>query len=296
MSRVEANGIQIEYEERGDRDNETLILVRGLGTQLIDWPEIFSDGLVSEGFRVVCFDNRDVGLSENFDQSGVPDMGAIASGEAQPAYSLQDMADDVIGVMDVLDISKAHILGISMGGMIVQVAAATHGERLLSMMSVMSSSGRPGLPAATDKAMASLTAQPDPAGGVDAIDLLTAEGLEICGSPGYPESLEDRLAIARRRRERNYNPGGVARQMAAVIAAGSRVDLLGTITVPSLVIHGADDPLIPVAGGEDTAKCIPGCELEIVPGMGHNLPKGVVPLLVKLVAGFCSRSSGEVSQ
>jgi pimeloyl-ACP methyl ester carboxylesterase len=295
MSRVEANGIQIEYEERGDQGNESLILVRGLGTQLIDWPESFLDGLVGEGFHVVFFDNRDVGLSQNFDDSGVPDMGAIASGETQPAYDLQDMADDVIGVMDALDIDKAHIMGISMGGMIVQVAAAAHGERLLSMVSVMSSSGRPGLPAATEAAMASLTAQPDPAGGGAAVDLLTAEGLEICGSPGYPESLEVRLAIARSRRERNYNPGGVSRQMAAVVAAGSRVELLETIKVPSLVIHGADDPLIPVTGGEDTANCIPDCELEIVPGMGHNLPVGVVPVIVKLVSGFCHRNKRQVS-
>jgi pimeloyl-ACP methyl ester carboxylesterase len=295
MSQIEANGIQIEYEERGDKGNESLILIRGLGTQLIDWPESFLAGLVGEGFHVVFFDNRDVGLSQKFDDSGVPDMGAIASGEAQPAYDLQDMADDVMGVMDALNIDKAHIMGISMGGMIVQVAAATHGERLLSMMSVMSSSGRPGLPAATEAAMASLTAQPDPAGGGAAVDLLTAEGLEICGSPGYPESLEVRLAIARSRRERNYNPGGVSRQMAAVVAAGSRVELLETIKVPSLVIHGADDPLIPVTGGEDTANCIPGCELEIVAGMGHNLPVGVVPIIVKLVSSFCHRNKRQVS-
>jgi pimeloyl-ACP methyl ester carboxylesterase len=290
MSQIEANGIQIEYEERGDKGNESLILIRGLGTQLIDWPESFLEGLAGEGFHVVFFDNRDVGLSQKFDESGLPELGAIASGEAQPAYKLQDMADDVIGVMDALNIDKAHVLGISMGGMIVQVVAATHGERLLSMMSVMSSSGRPGLPAATKAAMATLSAKPDPAGGIDAIDLLTAEGLEICGSPGYPEPLEVRLAIARSRRERNYNPGGVARQMAAVVAAGSRGDLLEKITVPSLVIHGADDPLIPVSGGEDTANCIPECELEIVPGMGHNLPVGVVPIIVKLVSGFCHRN------
>jgi pimeloyl-ACP methyl ester carboxylesterase len=295
MSQIEANGIQIEYEERGDKGNESLILIRGLGTQLIDWPESFLEGLVEEGFHVVFFDNRDVGLSQKFDESGLPELGAIASGEAQPAYMLQDMADDVIGVMDALKLDKAHVMGISMGGMIVQVVAATHGQRLLSMMSVMSSSGRPGLPAATEAAMASLTAKPDPAGGVDAIDLLTAEGLEICGSPGYPESLEVRLAIARSRRERNYNPGGVARQMAAVVAAGNRGDLLETITVPSLVIHGADDPLIPASGGEDTANCIPDCELEIVPGMGHNLPVGVVPIIVKLVSGFCHRNNRQVS-
>jgi pimeloyl-ACP methyl ester carboxylesterase len=291
MSKITANGIQVEYEEKGTPSNESLILIRGLGTQLIDWPETFTDELVDQGFHVIYFDNRDVGLSQKFDESGVPNIGEIVRGEVQPAYTLQDMSDDVIGVMDALNIERAHVLGISMGGMIVQVLAASHGERLLSMMSVMSSSSREGLPAATPAAQASLTAQPDPAGGIDAVDLLTAEGLEICGSPGYPQTLDARLEIARRRRERNYNPGGVARQMAAVVAFGSRVELLASITVPSLVIHGADDPLIPLAAGEDTAASIPGCELEVIPGMGHNIPDGVVPLLAGIVVKFCKKVS-----
>lgn len=291
MSRVTANGIHVEYEEKGNPENESLVLIRGLGTQLIDWPEAFTNELVEQGFHVVYFDNRDVGLSQKFDESGLPDIGGIARGEVQPAYTLQDMADDVVGVMDALEIEKAHVLGISMGGMINQVLAASHGDRLLSMMSVMSSSSREGLPAATPAAQASLTAQPDPAGGIDAVDQLTAEGLEICGSPGYPQSLDERLAIARKRRERNYNPGGVARQMAAVVAFGSRVELLASITVPSLVIHGADDPLIPLAAGEDTAACIPDCELEVIKGMGHNIPDGVVPLLAGLVVKFCKKVS-----
>ena len=291
MSQIKANGIDIEYEEKGDGSDDTLILVRGLGTQLIDWSERFIDSLVEGGFHIICFDNRDVGLSQKFDDSGVPDLDAVLNGDEKLSYTLQDMADDVIGIMDTLEIDKAHVLGISMGGMIVQVLAASHGERLHSMMSVMSSSNRPGLPAATPEAMAALSAQPDPDGGVDAIDQLTAEALEIHGSPGYPQSLDERLAIARRRRERNYNPAGVARQFAAVAAYGSRVELLASINLPCLVIHGADDPLIPVSGGEDTAKCIPGCELEIIPGMGHNIPEGVVPILSELVLNFCSRSN-----
>jgi pimeloyl-ACP methyl ester carboxylesterase len=289
MSNITANGIEIEYEEKGSRENESLILIRGLGTQLVDWPEAFTDELVSQGFHVVYFDKRDVGLSQKFDASGVPDIGEIARGEVNPAYTLREMADDVVGVMDALGIEKAHVLGISMGGMIVQVLAASHGDRLLSMISVMSSSGREGLPAATPAAQASLTAQPDPDGGIEAVDRLTAEGLEICGSPGYPQSFEERLAIARRRRERNYNPGGVARQMAAVIAFGSRVELLSKIQVPGLVIHGADDPLIPLAAGEDTASSIPGCKLVVIPGMGHNIPDGVVPILADIIVKFCRK-------
>jgi pimeloyl-ACP methyl ester carboxylesterase len=289
MSKITANGIQIEYEEKGSRRNESLILIRGLGTQLIDWSDTFVDELVSQGFHVVYFDNRDVGLSQKFDDYGLPDIGKIARGEVKPAYTLQQMADDVVGVMDALNIDKAHVLGISMGGMIVQVMAASHGDRLLSMMSVMSSSGREGLPAATPEAQASLVAQPDPDGGIDAVDQLTAEGLKICGSPGYPQSLDERLAIARKRRERNYNPGGVARQMAAVVAFGSRIEILATIKVPSLVIHGADDPLIPLPAGEDTASSIEDCELVVIPGLGHNIPDGVVPVLAGIVVEFCKK-------
>ncbi len=291
MSKIAANGIQIEFVEKGSRESASLILIRGLGTQLIDWPEDFIDELVGQGFHVIYFDNRDVGLSQNFNDSGAPDISEIARGEAQPAYTLQEMADDVVGLMDALNIEKAHVMGISMGGMINQVLAASHGDRLLSMISVMSSSGREGLPAATPAAQASLVAQPDPDGGVEAVDQLTAQGLEICGSPGYPQSLEERLHIAKRRRERNYNPGGIARQMAAVVAFGSRVELLATIKVPSLVIHGADDPLIPLAAGEDTASSIPGCRLKVIPGMGHNIPDGVVPILAEAVVSFCRKVS-----
>lgn len=287
MSTITANRIEIEYEEKGSREDESLILIRGVGAQLVDWSGAFTDELASQGFHVVCFDNRDVGLSQKFDAFGVPDMAKIASGEVSPAYTLQEMADDVLGVMDALGIEKAHVLGVSMGGMIVQILAASHGDRLLSMMSVMSSSGRKGLPAGTPAARASLTAQPDPDGGTEAIDLLTAECLEIRGSPGYPQSFDERLAIARRSRERNYNPDGVARQVAAVIASGSRVELLSRIQVPALVIHGADDPLIPLAAGEDTASSIPGCELVVIPGMGHNIPDGVVPILTDIIVQFC---------
>ncbi len=292
MARITANGIQIEYEDHGDRVNPALVLIRGLGTQLIDWPTRMIDDLVTRGFYVVTFDNRDVGYSQHFDDAGIPDLSKIASGEQEPAYSLQMMADDVIGLMDGLGIGKAHLLGISMGGMIAQVAAATRGERLYSMISVMSSSGRSGLPAATPEAMASLTAEPDPEGGDEAIDMLNAEGLQICGSPAYPQSLEERLLICRRRRERSYNPAGITRQMAAVVGTGSRVDLLKTITLPCLVIHGADDPLIPIEGGEDTARCIPGSVLKIIPGMGHNIPNDLVPILNDIIVPFCHSIDG----
>ena len=287
MSQVVANGINLEFEEHGDRQQPTVLLMRGLGTQLIDWPSTMLEGLVGRGYHVVVFDNRDVGLSQSFEQAGLPDLAGIARGDRSTlAYNLQDMAADVVGLMSALGIEKAHVMGISMGGMIAQVLAAIHGDRLLSMISMMSSSGRKGLPGPTPAAQASLMATPDPATGRDGVIALTAEGLLICGSPDYPESLEERLAIAKRRFERNYAPAGIARQMAAVIATGDRTALLAKIKIPALVIHGAADPLVPLAAGEDTARSISGCQLRVVKGLGHNIPVAVVPMLLDLMVDF----------
>ena len=284
MTRIQANDIAIEYEERGAPGDPVIIMVRGLGTQLIDWPRSMLDLLIDEGFRVVVFDNRDAGLSQKFSACGSPDLRKVASGESEAPYNLSDMAADVVGLMDALGIEKAHALGISLGGMIVQVLAAEHGDRLYSMISVMSSSSRPGLPAATREAAATLNAGP----GTDkeTVIAMTAEGLLICGSPRYPETLEQRLAIARQRYERDYSPDGGTRQMAAAVATGSREEMLNNILVPSLVIHGSDDPLIPVEAGIDTAKCVSGCKLEIINGMGHNIPETLVPVLTPVVIDF----------
>lgn len=284
MTAITANGIQLEYEERGSQHNVPLILIRGLGTQLIDWPDSLIIGLADEGFRVIYFDNRDVGLSQNFNSYGRPDMRSIFQGDlGSLAYTLQDMAEDVIGLMDTLGVESAHIFGISMGGMIVQLMAAAYGDRVKSMISVMSSSGRPGLPESAPEAQAALTESIDPQAGKDAIVKKIAEDLKIFGSPVYPESEAARIALATRRVERNYNADGIARQMAAVVASGSRVDILKTINVPSLVIHGADDPLIPLAAGKDTAACIPACRLEVIPGMGHNIPDALVLKIIELI-------------
>ncbi|HIG39121.1 MAG: alpha/beta hydrolase [bacterium] len=289
MSQTIANGITIEYEQFGSPGNETLILVRGLGTQMIDWHSSLLQGLVTGGLHVVIFDNRDVGLSQKFTESGQPNMSNVRKGIEALAYDLTDMADDVIGLMDALDITRAHVLGISMGGMIVQLVAARYPDRLLSMMSVMSSSGKPGLPPPAPAAQRSLMATPDPAAGVDGIIASTAEGLLIVGGPQYPESLEERTAIARHRYERNYNPEGVARQMAAVVRNGDRTALLKTIVIPTTVVHGEDDPLIPVACGEDTASSIPGSVMIVVPGMGHAIPKSLVPEFIDIVQDHCER-------
>lgn len=292
MTKLNANGITLEVEDHGQASAEVLLMVRGLGTQLIDWPKTLIDGLVDHGYRVICFDNRDVGLSKKFDTSGKPDLKAISEGDLKSlAYSLQDMADDIVGIMDTLKIETAHLFGISMGGMIVQQLAATHGDRVKTLFSVMSSSGRPGLPQATAEAQKALMAPLDPE--ADSKDIISkiAEDFVVFGSPGYPETETQRIEMATRRFQRQHYPEGVARQMAAVVAAGSRVDLLKTISVPTLVIHGEEDCLIPPAGGIDTAESIADARLELIPGMGHNIPEVLVPRFIELIAAHTSSRS-----
>ena len=288
MVAVKANNITIEYEERGDLSNPAIILIRGLGTQLIDWPQAFLDGLANEGFRVIYHDNRDAGLSEKFENSGVPDIGALmgkmATAEAiDLPYTVEDMADDVIGLMDVLKIETAHIVGISMGGMIAQKLAINHSGRLKSMASVMSSSGNPNLPPPTPEAATFLLSTPENPDDREGVIAHEIKSLGVFGSPGYPENEEVRRKIATARYDRSYYPPGVTRQMAAVIADRSRVEQLKTITVPTLVIHGLDDPLVPVEGGKDTAANIPNAKLELVEGMAHNIPVQLCPKLVDLI-------------
>jgi pimeloyl-ACP methyl ester carboxylesterase len=243
-----------------------------LGTQLIEWPQAFITGLTSAGLGVVVFDNRDAGLSTR------------CSG----AYAVADMAGDVVGLMDHLDIEAAHVFGISMGGMIAQHVAFAHPDRVLSLMSVMSSSGDPDLPQPSVEVRARLQVT---GATEEEIVRISAENKVVWGSPGYPESEADRLAAARRAYARSFRPDGVARQMQAVIKDGSRVERLASICCPTLVIHGADDALIPVAAGIHTARCIPGSVLEVIPGMGHNLPAALAPKLVDLVVGFIPSSS-----
>jgi pimeloyl-ACP methyl ester carboxylesterase len=287
MTQIVANGIHIEFETHGLATNPAMILCRGLGTQLIDWPASYIKGLVEAGLYVVTFDNRDVGLSQKF--AGIPDISKILKGEERPPYTIFDMADDVVGLMNSMGIAKAHLFAISMGGMIGQVVAATYGERLLTLFSVMSSSSRRGLPGATPEASATLNAETNPDANAQEIIAATVHGLEVCGSPGYPLEREALFEIAQRRYDRDYTPGGGARQMAAIFAAGSRIPLLEQIKVPTMVIHGKDDPLIPVAAGKDTAQTIPGARLEVVPGMGHDLPPALVPHILEIVLGFIAQ-------
>ena len=273
MARIQAGDVELEYATFGDSKAPTLVLIRGLGTQMIEWSPALLDGLVAAGFRVVIFDNRDVGLSDK----------AVAD------YSLSDMAADVIALMDGLAIARAGIFGISLGGMVAQLVALHYPERVECLFSVMSSSGDPALPQPAPEIRARLL---QGAEGRNAVIALNADNRAVFGSPGYPEPAELRLTAAAAAYDRCHYPQGVARQMRAVIADGNRVARLQQIRVPTLVIHGADDPLIPLAAGEDTARQIPGAVLEVVAGMGHNLPDALAPTLVALVSGFMARQQG----
>ena len=291
MARTKANGIEIEYETFGSKKDPALLLIMGLGAQLTLWPDSLCERLAAKGFFVVRYDNRDVGLSTDFDKSGVPDLmgafGKLMKGEKVDApYLLPDMAADAIGLLDALDIDRAHIVGASMGGMIAQVIAAIYPARTRSLVSIMSTSGRMGLPMGKPEALAMLSAQPEG----PAREQLIAHGIKlrtVIGSPGFPTDPATLRTLVERNIDRRYYPPGAARQYLAIMASGPRVDLLKTVKVPTLVLHGDDDPLLPVEGGRDVASLVPGAKIETYPGWGHDVPEQMVPRLVESLSNFC---------
>ncbi len=284
MPVVLANGIEIAYDDRGSRTDPAILLIMDLGTQMIAWPEAFCDDLAIRGFRVIRFDNRDVGLSTKFDAPSL-DLGAVlqrvmAGEKINPPYDLTDMAADTVGLMDRLAIKKAHIV-------IAQIVAAKYPDRVRSLVSIMSSSGDPGLPQAMPEAMtAIMQARPD---GSDR-ELAVQHGMRIyraIGSPGFPTPDDELRIKVGAAFDRSYYPVGVGRQIAAIMASGSRVDMLKKLSVSTLVLHGADDPLVPVEAGRHTAAQIPGSTLTVIPGMGHDLATGLIPILVEAIANHC---------
>ena len=291
MARIKANGIEIEYETFGRKGDPALLLIMGLGAQLTLWPESLCEGLASRGFHVVRYDNRDVGLSTDFDKWGVPNiMDAfmkLMKGEKVAApYLLDDLANDTIGVLDALDIDHAHMVGASMGGMIAQIVAAKFPQRTRSLVSIMSTSGRRGLPMGKPEAVAMLSAQPEG----PSREQLIAHAIKlrtVIGSPGFPADPAELRALVERNIDRRYYPAGAARQYLAVMASGDRVDLLKTVKVPTLVLHGDDDPLLPVDGGRDVASLVPGAKIETFPGWGHDVPRQMVPKLIESISSFC---------
>jgi pimeloyl-ACP methyl ester carboxylesterase len=295
MPNIRANNIDIYYEENGPADGPVILLVMGLGAQMIAWPDEFIHGLVSKGYRVIHYDNRDVGLSQWMDGAKTPNLvwtmlKARFGLPVRVPYTLTDMAADGIGLLDALGIDKAHVAGASMGGMIVQLMAANHRERLLSMTSIMSSSGKPGLPGArADIQKSFMVKRPPDASRDDAV----AFGTELVRSFSYPDPARPENAHAEmtaKAFDRGYYPVGTRRQLLAIIADGSRVERLKKITTPTLVMHGGADPLVPKEGSEDIARHIPGARLEIIDEMAHDLPPSQVGRILDLIAGHAKQA------
>ena len=289
MPQITANGITIEYEAHGDPKNPPLLLVMGLGAQMTLWPIELIDALTARGYYVIRYDNRDIGLSEKFGHAGVPDVRKVALMKLfglrpKLPYRLADMAADAADLLRVLGIDKAHVVGASMGGMIVQLLAANHPEKVLSMTSVMSTTGNRRLPRPRPEALKALMGRPPADATLDQVVPVVINVSRAIGSPAYPVP-ETRL---RERIERDFHrsfyPQGAARQLAAIIDDGDRRARLKRIGAPSLVIHGIDDPLVPVEGGRDTAANIRGAKLHEIKGMGHDLPLELVEEISDVIA------------
>jgi len=298
MARVRANGIELDYDSFGTASGRPLVLIMGLGGQSIMWDDGFCEALAERGHFVVRFDNRDVGLSTKFDAAGIPNVVELMQQSAAGAkltvpYTLDDMADDVAGLLDALRLETAHVCGASMGGMIAQTVAIRHGRRLRSLTSIMSSTGNPSLPPAKPEAMAVLMTPPptDRASSLDA----AVRTWRTIGSPGFPFDETKIRARAGRLYDRAFYPQGTARQLAAILAHGSRVEKLRDVSVPTLVIHGAADSLVPLEGGRDTARAIPGAELLVIEGMGHDLPEGAWPQLVGAISEHTAKAEAKRS-
>ena len=290
MPQITTNGVTLEYETYGDPANPPLLLIMGLGAQLTLWPMELVEALVARGYRVIRYDNRDIGLSTKFTQAGVPNVRKVAlmrlfGLRPKLPYRLTDMAADAIGLLNALGIDKAHIVGASMGGMIAQLVAATYPERTLSLTSIMSTTGNRRVPPARPEAFKALTTPPPANATLDQLIPHVTRIARAIGSPAYPAP-EDRLAERITRDfKRSFHPTGSARQLAAIIDDGCRRDRLKNVTAPALVIHGVDDPLIRVEGGRDTAAHITGARLYEIKGMGHDLPLELVDEVADAIAG-----------
>ncbi len=286
-------GIELFYEDSlengGDPSAKVILLVMGLGAQMTLWPDELVAALVGDGFRVIRYDNRDIGLSQKFEGARAPSPAIQVLRKkigfpAKVPYTLKDMADDGIGLLDALGIAKAHVVGASMGGMIVQLMAVHHPDRLMSLTSIMSTTGHGKLPQAEKHAIDALVA---PLKGMDE-ETLVAHGLNIAkniGSSGYPFDPADQRERVLKNMRRSVYPAGLPRQLAAIIDDGDRTSRLAGVRAPTLVLHGEADPLVKLAGGEATAAAISGARLVTIPGWGHDLPVQLIPRLAGEIAG-----------
>lgn len=271
MARLRANGIEIEYEAMGDPAAPPMLLIMGLGAQLVTWDDGFCEALVERGFRVIRYDNRDAGLSTKMEAAGPPDVIAAYAGNPKPAYTLDDLATDAVGVLDALGIPAAHIVGASMGGFIAQLVAINHPERVLSLTSIMSGPGGEDGVAPTAEA-AALLVRPMPPTREERIQALLESSRVLAGENNPLDEVRERAKIERTY-DRMYYRDGFGRQLVAILAAESRVRRLGSVKVPTLVVHGLDDPLVPIENGRRVAAAVPGARLLELEGMGHNVPE-----------------------
>ncbi|SBT04058.1 Alpha/beta hydrolase fold protein [Candidatus Accumulibacter aalborgensis] len=286
MPQITANKLQFEYETFGDASAPAVLLIMGLGAQLGRWNIELCEALVDRGFRVIRFDNRDCGLSSKLDEADVPDVGqALRTGTAPMApYALEDMAADSVGLLDALGIDSAHIVGASMGGAIAQIIAALYPQRTLSLTCIMTTSGHPELPPPTREAAQALFAPLPAARDKDSLVEDAMRRQLAVASPDFPSCPQRLRDLLTEEHERGFHPRGVTRQLAAFLASDHRRDLLQTIRVPTLVVHGAEDPLIPVACGYDVAAHIAGAEIRVIEGMGHDLPLALTDVFADAIA------------
>src|SRR5882757_2346542 len=286
-----ANGLELCYQEIGEPDGEPLLLVMGLATQLLGWDERLCSLLAERGFRVVRFDNRDIGRSTKLDQAGAPSLLDTLSGRrASAAYLLRDMAADSFGLMDHLGWETAHVVGASMGGMIAQTMAIEHPERLRSLVSIMSTTGQrwTGLP--TVKAFGVLFSKRPT--DREAFVQRGVNTFRVIGSPGYPFDEQHVREVAGRSYDRGQSAAGVARQLHAITSSGDRTSGLEGVDLPATVIHGNRDPLVRPSGGRATAVAIRGARLKIIDGMGHDLPRELYPTFADEIESTAARAEG----
>jgi pimeloyl-ACP methyl ester carboxylesterase len=284
-----ANGIELCYQEVGDADGEPLLLIMGLATQMLAWDEEFCAMLADCGFRVVRFDNRDIGRSTKIDAGGLPSRADMLLGRrGSAAYTLDDMARDSFGLMDHLGIESAHLVGASMGGMIAQTMAIGRPERVRSLVSIMSTTGNRWVGMPAYKALGTLFAKPGK--GREAAIEHSVRVFKIIGSPAYPMDEERFRELAGRSYDRSHSRAGIARQLHAITASGDRTPALEKLRLPATVLHGGSDPLIRPAAGRATAKAIRDSRLRIFEGMGHDLPRPLWPELVEEIAATAARA------
>lgn len=297
MNTIMANGIELAWDSFGDADAEAFLLISGLGTQMIRWSVGFCEGLAGRGYRVIRFDNRDAGCSTHFTAWAAPDFGALVSAlmagrRPDVPYTLYDMATDAIGLLDALGVARVHVVGRSMGGMIAQVLASEHADRVVSLTSIMSSTGNPALPQAAPDVMAMMMRPaPDPAVDPDGFLRMRLPFARRIAGTAYPFDEDVHRALLLEEAGRCHDTDGTARQIAAMAVAGDRRARLATITAPTLVIHGTDDPLIPPACGHDTAVSIPSSIYRPIEGMGHDLPPELEQAVIDAICDVAKKGS-----